>query len=118
MLVFRRRDFIAALGGAAAWPLAARAQQPLPVIGYLGPGSAAGNVARLPPFKQGLSETGHVEGQNIVLEYRYAGNQYDRLPALAADLVRRKPVVIFAFGLSAAQAVQAHTATIPIVFRM
>ena len=116
--MIRRRELIAGLGGAAAWPLAARAQQPLSVIGYLAPGSAAGNVARLPAFKQGLRETGHVEGQNIALEYRYAGNQYDRLPALAADLVRRKPAVIFAFGLSAAQAVKAQTATIPIVFRM
>jgi putative ABC transport system substrate-binding protein len=114
-----RRGFITLLGGAAVWPLAARAQQPpMPVIGYLSLGSAAAMAPRVAAFKQGLSGTGHVEGQNIAIEYRYAEGQYDRLPALAADLVRRDPAVIYAAGPPSVRAIKAHTATIPIVFAM
>jgi putative ABC transport system substrate-binding protein len=89
----RRREFIAGLGGAAAWPLVARAQQPaMPVIGLLSSGPFGSNFAA---FRRGLAETGHVEGQNVVFEYRTAENHFDRLPALAEDLVRRRVAAIF-----------------------
>jgi putative tryptophan/tyrosine transport system substrate-binding protein len=114
--MIRRREFIAGLGSAAAWPVVARAQQvAMPVIGYLGAQSADDDYKNITvPFLQGLKETGFVEGQNVAVEYRYAENQYDRLPELAADLVRRRVAVIVAPGTPAALAAKVATMTIPI----
>jgi putative ABC transport system substrate-binding protein len=110
----KRREFIAGLGSAAAWPRVGMAQQrALPVIGALLPQSARNFTV---PFFEGLKETGYVEGQNVVVEYRYADNQYDRLPSLADDLVRRRVAVIVASSAPAALAAKAATTTIPIVF--
>jgi ABC-type uncharacterized transport system substrate-binding protein len=113
----RRRDFISLVGGAAAWPLAARAQKPVPIIGFLGSAAPEFFAERLQAFRRGLAESGFVEGRNVQIEFRWANNQLDRLPRLAQELVQRRVTVIAAPGNTAATiAAKAATNTIPIVF--
>src|SRR6516162_10309327 len=117
----KRREFISLLGGAAAWPLAARAQQPMPVIGFLSSYSSSDAFAQyfLAAFHQGLKQAGYVEGQNVAVEYRWAGNEYERLTELAAELVRRRVNVIATGSASlAVLAAETVTTTIPVVFLM
>ena len=115
--MIQRREFIAGLGSAAAWPVMGRAQQPaVPVIGFLSGGSPGGYAPYAAAFRQGLKEAGFVEGQNVAVEYLSAENQYDRLTVLAADLILRKVRVIVASAVDAAHAAKAATTTIPIIF--
>jgi putative tryptophan/tyrosine transport system substrate-binding protein len=113
----RRREFIAMLGGAASWPVAASAQQPaMPVVGILGSGSSSAFTDLLGAFRQGLKETGYIEGQNVAIESHWAEGRFDRLPDLVADLVRRPVALIVATGVSSALAAKAASSTIPLVF--
>src|SRR5262249_39667991 len=117
-MTLQRRDFISLLGGAAVWPLAARAQQTaIPVVGVLNGLSAGEWTGPMGAFQRGLGDVGYVEGRNVAIEYRWAEGQYDRIPAMAADLVKRNVAVISVGGyLPAVRAVMAATKTIPIVF--
>jgi len=113
----KRRDFITLLGGAAAWPLAARAQQPaMPVIGFISPLAPGSGEYLLDAFGRGLGESGYVEGQNVTIDRHLAAGRFDRFPEMAADLVQRQVSVIVAFGSQAAVAAKTATETLPILF--
>jgi putative ABC transport system substrate-binding protein len=113
----KRRKFITLIGGAVAWPATARAQQPtMPVVGYLGARNAAGDASYIEAFRQGLAESGFILGQNVAIEFRWADGQYNRLPAFAAELVRKRVNVLVTAGGAAAPVAKAATSTIPIVF--
>jgi putative ABC transport system substrate-binding protein len=115
-ICFRRREFISALGGATVWPFVARAQRRMPVVGFLDPSPADLSMGLVRAFRQGLGETGYIEGRSVAVEYRYADSDLDRLPGLAADLVRLDVNVIAAPGDAAGQAAKAATPTIPVIF--
>jgi putative ABC transport system substrate-binding protein len=112
----RRREFIAGLGGAAVWSIAGHTQQPMPVIGLLDPRSHDDVADRVRAFRQGLKESGYVEGENVVIEYRWGDNQRERLPALVADLIQRNVAVIAVTGSTAPETTKSATSAIPIVF--
>src|SRR5712671_7404573 len=112
----KRRQFITLLGGAVAWPLAARAQQPVPVVGWLSAGSPDSFGANVAAFRQGLAETGYIEDQNLAIEYRWSRDRSDQLVELAADLVSRKLAVLYAVSNASAHAAKSATSAIPIVF--
>src|SRR4051812_26884052 len=115
----RRRGFLGVLGGAAAWPIVAQAQRAMPVVGYLGSDTPELFAARLHSFRQGLESGGFFEGRNVVIEYRWAGGQNDRLPTLAQELVRAQVDVIVAPGsIASALAAKAATRSVPIIFEM
>ena len=113
----RRREFLALTGGMAVWPIAARAQQPaIPLLGFLSNSSPDDSAGRAAAYRRGLNEAGYIEGQSVVIEYRWVEGHYDRLPPLAAELVQRRVAVIGADGIEPALAAKAATPTIPIVF--
>jgi putative ABC transport system substrate-binding protein len=115
--MIQRREFITLIGGAAAWPIAAQAQQPMPVIGFLASASPDQAAALLEAFHRGLKEAGYVQGQNVAIVYRWAEGRYDRLPQMAAEIARQSVSVLYAFDNTAtAQAAKAATSTIPVVF--
>jgi ABC-type uncharacterized transport system substrate-binding protein len=114
----QRRQFLTLVGGVAAWPLAARAQPTMPVIGFLNSGSPEPNPQIIAAFREGLKQSGFVEGQNVTIEYRWARGQFDRLPAMAQELVGHRVSVLVAFPVAATEAAKAATSTIPIVFQI